>query len=153
VLSAVSGNPRGQGYDVQLHAKLSLALPGAPETTTVARQATRALEALCYRPCGEELALLTSEVVTNAVKHGPVPAENSVWLEALVFDDVVRVEIRDRGAGFEPPTPGPPGESRPSGWGLFLVDELASRWGVESLPSSTVWFEVARGPAGSRPIN
>lgn len=130
---------------MQLHAKLSLALAGAPETTTIARQAIRALATLCDRPCGEDLALLTSEVVTNAVKHGPVPAENSVAIEALVFDDVVRVEVRDRGAGFDPPTPGPPGQPRPSGWGLFLVGELARRWGVESLPSSTVWFEVARG--------
>lgn len=136
---------------MQLHAKLSLALPGAPETTTIARQAVRALEPLCDRPCGEELALLTSEVVTNAVKHGPAPAENSLSLVALVFDDVVRVEVRDRGAGFDPPTPGAPGEPRPTGWGLFLVEEVASGWGVESLPSSTVWFEVARGTTESPP--
>jgi len=129
---------------LQLHAKLTLALPGAPETTTIARQAIRALETLCDRPCVEDLALLTSEVVTNALKQGPAPAENNVTLEALVFDDVVRVEVRDRGAGFDPPTPGPRGQPRPSGWSLVLLEELARRWGVESLPSSTVWFEVAR---------
>jgi anti-sigma regulatory factor (Ser/Thr protein kinase) len=135
---------------VQLDAKLSLALPGAPETTTVARKAIRALEIWCDRPCGEDLALLTSEVVTNAVKHGPIPIENNVSLEALVFDDVIRVEVQDSGAGFDPPIPGPPDEPRPSGWGLLLVEELARRWGVESLPSSTVWFEVARRATESR---
>jgi anti-sigma regulatory factor (Ser/Thr protein kinase) len=122
-----------------------LALPGALETTTIARQAVRALETLCEWPCGEDLALLTSEVVTNAVRHGPAQAENSVSLEALVFDDVVRVEVRDGGAGFDPPIPGPAGELRPSGWGLFLLQRIARGWGVESHPSSTVWFELARG--------
>jgi len=121
-----------------------LALPGAPETTTIARQVIRALEVFCNRPCGEDLALLTSEVVTNALRHGPVHAENSVSLEALVFDDVVRIEVRDRGEGFDPPIARPAAERRRSGWGLFLVEQLARRWGVESLPSSTVWFEVAR---------
>jgi len=121
-----------------------LALPSTPEATTVARQAVRSFESLCDTPCGEDLDLLTSEVVTNALKHGPVPTENAVSLEALVFDDVVRVEVRDGGAGFEPPSPLPPGELRPSGWGLFFVNEIAHGWGVEPLPSNTVWFEVAR---------
>ena len=128
---------------MQLYAKLSMALPGSPEATTIARQAVRSLERLCGWPCGRDLDLLTSEVVTNAVKHGPAP-ENGVALEALVFDDVVRVEVSDRGAGFDPPNPPPPGELRPSGWGLFFVDELARSWGVESAPRSTVWFEIAR---------
>ena len=105
------------------------------------------MEPLCERPCGEDLELLTSEVVTNALKHARVTTENSVAVEALVFDDVVRVEVRDRGSGFDPPTPGPPGQLRPSGWGLFLVEELARRWGVDSVPSTTVWFEVGRVPA------
>jgi anti-sigma regulatory factor (Ser/Thr protein kinase) len=130
---------------VWLHAKLNLALPGGLEATPIARQAVRALETLCEWPCGEDLALLTSEVVTNAVRHGPAHAENGVSLEAVVFDDVVRVEVRDGGAGFDPPIPGRAGELRPSGWGLFLLEKLAHGWGVESLPSSTVWFEVARG--------
>jgi anti-sigma regulatory factor (Ser/Thr protein kinase) len=126
-----------------------LALPGAPETTTIARQAISALAVLCEPRCREDLALLTSEVVTNAVRHGPAPRENSVFLDALVFDDVIRVEVRDRGTGFDPPPPKPPGQPRPNGWGLFLVEEFAGSWGVHSGPSSAVWFEVKRGASES----
>jgi hypothetical protein len=36
-----------------------------------------------------------------------------------------------------------------SGWGLFLIDQLADRWGVVHDKGTTVWFEVAR--VASRP--
>lgn len=129
--------------DVRLHAKLSLALPSTPAATTIARLAVRSLDVLCNSQCGEDLDLLTSEVVTNALKHAPVRAANTVSLEARVFEEVVRVEVTDQGSGFDPPSPGPPGELRQNGWGLFFVEQIARSWGVES-PPSTVWFEVAR---------
>ena len=39
-----------------------------------------------------------------------------------------------------------------SGRGLHLVDELASRWGVDlDCSTKTVWFELDRTPAGDHP--
>jgi anti-sigma regulatory factor (Ser/Thr protein kinase) len=87
--------------------------------------------------------LLVSELVTNVVRHsasGGSPAASD--MQVRVYPDRVRVEVRDDGPGFgSVKTNGerPPG----SGWGLFLVDELADEWGVQSGAQNCVWFELA----------
>src|SRR5207247_317714 len=48
-----------------------------------------------------DLALLVSEVVTNSVKHSARPGQN-VDVSIRAGPDVVRVEVRDGGPGFEP---------------------------------------------------
>jgi anti-sigma regulatory factor (Ser/Thr protein kinase) len=84
--------------------------------------------------------LLTSELVTNAVLH----AATSVMLTISCRDNTVRVEIGDAGTEMpslvEVPDTG--------GYGLRLVDRMASRWGVEQVPGTgkTVWFELDVGP-------
>ena len=36
-----------------------------------------------------------------------------------------------------------PNADHSGGWGLFLVDRIADRWGVRRTPSGTsVWFEI-----------
>ena len=55
----------------------------------------------------------------------------------------IRVEVHDSGPGFEPPE-APPTLYRESGFGLFLVDRIADRWGVSSDGGTTVWFELDR---------
>jgi len=80
--------------------------------------------------------LLTSELVTNAVRH----AASEIMLRVEVDDLRVRVEVTDTSAAMprirETPDVG--------GYGLRIVDELATRWGVESIPDDgkTVWFEL-----------
>ena len=44
------------------------------------------------------------------------------------------------------PSPDP---ARPSGWGLYLVAELADRWGVDSDDETLVWFELDRRAAAA----
>jgi anti-sigma regulatory factor (Ser/Thr protein kinase) len=56
---------------------------------------------------------------------------------------VVRVEVEDRGPGFEPRLADDDAE-RNSGWGLLLLDRLAARWGVVANSTNTVWFELER---------
>lgn len=57
--------------------------------------------------------------------------------------DAVRVEVRDGGPGFQAiPLPAAPPPDV-SGWGLFIVDRLATRWGTD--PGGVVWAEVATG--------
>jgi anti-sigma regulatory factor (Ser/Thr protein kinase) len=82
--------------------------------------------------------LLISELVTNALRHGDqeVPLElHASW------DGTVRVEVIDHGRGFIP-TPRAQPLEEPGGYGLFLVGELADRWGVDTDECTTVWFEV-----------
>jgi anti-sigma regulatory factor (Ser/Thr protein kinase) len=85
--------------------------------------------------------LLVSEVVTNAVTHPDVEPPANVRLVARLEPDVIRVEVTDDGSGFDP-VPHDPSRSG-SGFGLFLVDKEAVRWGVDEIGGNRVWFEVA----------
>jgi anti-sigma regulatory factor (Ser/Thr protein kinase) len=90
----------------------------------------------------EVAELLTSELVTNAVRH----AATEILLRVEVDDARVRIEVSDTSAEM------PRIRAKPDvgGYGLRIVDELATRWGVEAVPDNgkTVWFELdvrARG--------
>jgi hypothetical protein len=54
----------------------------------------------------------------------------------------VRVEVVDPVGSFMPPRARSRGsESR--GWGLFLIDRIADRWGVSRMATGTcTWFEL-----------
>jgi anti-sigma regulatory factor (Ser/Thr protein kinase) len=90
----------------------------------------------------EDMKLLVSELVTNSVRHaGGAAPMSTVLLE--VRRDRVRACVTDPGPGFEA-TPREPGDDPASGWGLFLVEELSDRWGVELNGATSVWFEIDR---------
>ena len=106
--------------------------------------ARRELEALSDDLDARELhlvTLLTTELVTNSIVHSHMPAQGLVRLDVNVTDSVIRVEVRDRGVGFEP-LPPHAGDPLAGHWGLQLVDELADRWHVRG--ATTVAFEVDR---------
>jgi anti-sigma regulatory factor (Ser/Thr protein kinase) len=99
-------------------------------------------------PRVEDILLLTSEVVTNAVRHTSSAALGDVIVRLDVEPDVVRIEVLNPGASFDPPVPQTPSTSG-TGLGLFLVDSLARDWGVEREGERTkVWFEVPTGANG-----
>jgi anti-sigma regulatory factor (Ser/Thr protein kinase) len=90
----------------------------------------------------DDLRLLVSEVVTNSVRHAHLGPGESVGLHVVAEPELVRAEIVDAGDGFEPPAHGPAAGAG-SGWGLFLVERVADRWGVDRLDGHTrVWFEI-----------
>lgn len=92
----------------------------------------------CVRDDAGTLGLLVSEVVTNAVVHGD---SRELEVVASLTGQSVRVEVCDDGQGFVPrPRALEPDEV--GGWGLFLVEQLASSWGVSFRGRTTVWFEL-----------
>ena len=92
-----------------------------------------------------ELTLVISELVSNAAVHG----RGQIVLRLQVDDEVVRGEVIDQGAGFEREVRAR-GPEEVSGRGLFLVDTLASRWGIHE-GTTHVWFELdARSDARGR---
>jgi anti-sigma regulatory factor (Ser/Thr protein kinase) len=97
-----------------------------------------------------QLRLLVSELVTNAVRHGRPARARGDGVELIVYVDGrrTRVEVMDGGDGFVPPA-APSGADRLGGWGLVVVDELASRWGVETNGKTLVWLEFD-APSGVR---
>lgn len=94
--------------------------------------------------------LLTSELVTNAVVHGPDEAH--VGVRTAYRDGAFSVAVTDQGAGL--PVLRDPHPTEPSGRGLHVVANLASAWGIDpGTAGTTVWFtvELARGvERGSR---
>src|SRR5918998_6162926 len=48
------------------------------------------------------VSLLTSEVVTNSVRHAGLGEDDRILLAARMTPEFVRVEVRDPGRGFDP---------------------------------------------------
>jgi anti-sigma regulatory factor (Ser/Thr protein kinase) len=89
----------------------------------------------------ERLKLLVSELVTNVVRHASTRRGECLSLTLRLGDDDVRVEVADGDARPFDPTPAPDPD-RGRGYGLFLVESLSSRWGVEQDNGTRVWFEL-----------
>ena len=122
---------------------ISFELAGGPYAVTAARLALADLDSRLDPSTAFDVRLLVSELVTNCVQHASVGAEDSIRLHVDVRGEIVRVEVSDNGPGFEPKEPAPDAATD-SGWGLFLVNQLADRWGVEPEGEGCVWFEIDR---------
>lgn len=121
-------------------------LPPEPAASSTARRFLRAALGHLSHDALDVVLLLTSELVSNAVRHGSGEVrlaleaehpEDPQWVRVAVFDD-----------NPEPPRLQPqvfsehelPAES---GRGILLLERLASRWGHS--PESRgkqVWFEL-----------
>lgn len=126
-----------------LVAELSLRIPGGPGAPAEARSALGPYGAELCADVLEVVTLLTSELVANAVRHG---GAGFVELTSAVEADSVRVEVADSGdeSGRKPVSREP---DHTGGWGLYMVEELASRWGVAGGRGTRVWFEIDRSLA------
>jgi serine phosphatase RsbU (regulator of sigma subunit)/integral membrane sensor domain MASE1/anti-sigma regulatory factor (Ser/Thr protein kinase) len=120
-----------------------VSLPGRPDAVPQAREAIRELEPGLERALFANMRLLVSELVSNSVRHARGTAAAPLELRAMVFTDHTRVEVTDHGHGFDPAEHVPDRETT-TGWGLYLVDQLADRWGVASTNGTSVWFEIDR---------
>ncbi len=121
---------------------ITLRLRGGPEAAARARRGLSKLRADIDPPLMETLRLLVTELVSNSVRHA---RSDTVVLKVLVGRSAVLTEVTDEGPGFDPAHAGEPGTDD-SGWGLFLVERLAHRWGVKQEDDATkVWFELLRG--------
>ena len=122
--------------------ELSLRLNPGPEAIPAARKAMDGLDGMLDRPVWEDLRLLVTELVTNGVRHGSERGPVTVLVRVGKKD--VRVEVSDGGRGFSPPSAPMPRDDGTGGWGLQLVDRVASSWGVQVNGATCVWFELAR---------
>jgi anti-sigma regulatory factor (Ser/Thr protein kinase) len=113
-----------------------------PEAVPAARKALDELSGVDDATRGI-VELLTSELVTNAVRHGASDPHESILLHAKKLDGTVRVEVCDEGlTSFDAPLGGTD-LMEPGGNGLVLLEALAARWGVEPGSPKCVWFEAA----------
>ncbi|MFH8369824.1 SpoIIE family protein phosphatase [Streptomyces sp. NPDC018031] len=125
------GDPNRQGAP-------SRRFPDQPESVASARRFVRSALAGAGSDLVDAAELLVSELVTNAVLH----AHTEVEVSALARDGRIRVGVTDRrpsrGVVLQGGHP-----YAGTGMGLALVEELASRRGVDTGERhKTVWFEL-----------
>ena len=90
----------------------------------------------------EDLEVVTSELVTNAIVHAH---STSVVEVRLIADECIEVAVSD--ADPEPPVKRIPYEQHTRGLGLHIVDALCEEWGVRPAPNGkTVWARLSPLP-------
>ena len=85
--------------------------------------------------CADSAAVMTSELVTNAVTHGM----GDITFDFLAASDLVRVEVGDDDA--RRPRVREVSDEDEGGRGMAIVQVLSSSWGVQDRPpGKIVWF-------------
>jgi serine phosphatase RsbU (regulator of sigma subunit)/anti-sigma regulatory factor (Ser/Thr protein kinase) len=124
--------------DATTGAVARLELPPTEQAAALARHFVRdALVEIGASNILDAAALLTSELVANALMHGAPPLS----VEVLAVDSGVRVAVSDA----HPDLPNLRGtvSDDEHGRGLLLVEALASAWGVDANPpGKAVWFQL-----------
>jgi hypothetical protein len=95
------------------------------------------LEQRCGVNVASDVAVVVTELATNAVKH----ARSGFTVSLILAADAVRIRVEDArplaGAHGDPPLPVSPDH------GLGLVDAVSARWGVQPADGGkTVWAEL-----------
>lgn len=126
--------PQGRGTRT-----IDLRLPANRSAPSQARRAVRDLG--LPAPLRDDAVLLVSELVTNSLRHSGIGPEEDIDVRLVRAPSRLRVEVSDRAGASRGPIAGSikPRPGQTSGWGLFLVDRLAVRWG--SAPGHH-WFEL-----------
>ncbi len=114
-------------------------LSGLPQAVGAVRRALRDWERHFEPDLFYDLSLCVSELVTHTVRRGEPatadPIELAVWRSA----GLIRAEIRE-------PRPDAlvtkPAAMVPRDWGMFIVDRVADRWGVDRSEGTLVWCEI-----------
>ena len=118
-----------------------LVVPSLPQSIArIRRYAVDTCLARGHEADCDTVALLVSEVATNALIHG----SGEVRIRVLADGPVVRVEVTDGSPAV--PVQREASQDAEGGRGIALVDALATDWGtLPDDPGKTVWFEVAPG--------
>lgn len=119
---------------------VAMQLPVKTEAVPAARSSLDALRGHVPEAALEDARLMVSELVTNSLRHAG-RSNPTIELLADIEGSMLKVQVRDQGTGFRP-KPRAPDASAQSGWGLFLVEQLADRWGATSDGTTCVWFEL-----------
>jgi anti-sigma regulatory factor (Ser/Thr protein kinase) len=99
------------------------------------------------RSTRESIALIVSELATNAVAH----AATSFTIAVKLTKQSLTLEVTDLSSLPATPAEHIPPPSEPHGRGLFIVTQLVSEWGVTANPTTsgkTVWVKLPLGAHG-----
>ena len=124
---------------------LTLHVPASVDAPRVARrELARSIGSQLDAGRLDDVRLLVSEIVTNAVRHAGLSESDDITVHIRPDGHGFIVEISDTGRGFYPM---PRSQAAVAGgWGLPLLQHLSDGWGVEqrSEGGSMVWFRIDR---------
>jgi anti-sigma regulatory factor (Ser/Thr protein kinase) len=121
--------------------------PGNTASVSRVREwARESLSGHLSAPVLDDLLLLLSELVTNAVVHSDSgrTAGGRVTVRLALSPGAVRVEVTDDGSAAGVPAVRVPEPGDDGGRGLWLVDLLATEWGRRrDEAGGSVWFRLS----------
>jgi hypothetical protein len=123
---------------MRITAHLSAGAEGAGE----ARRAIDPLSRETSHAVMSTLGLLVSELVANGSGPAGRDPEDAVLLEIETSRTSIHTEVIQLGTGEA--VRATEEQDRRSGWDLFLLQEMASRWGIIEGSTNGVWFEIDR---------
>ena len=129
---------------------IAFMLPGIPGSVRVARFHVRAALAYCdLGQFADDAAVVTSELVTNAVQHACRDATETigVTLARAEDPDAVIVAVSDSSLHAPVMHTAPPGSER--GRGLQIVESLSAHWGWHPEPGGKAVFAILADKAGA----
>lgn len=124
----------------ELDGALRISIPSSPQAPGRARRAIERLSGELDETVVEQLKLLATELVTNSCRHAAAKGD-PIGLVLAVDESVVRLSVTDTGPGFDAPDTAPSPDDE-TGRGLFIVEAMADRWGVDNFGGSRVWLEL-----------
>lgn len=126
----------------------AVTLPSSPRSVAAARRFARALLAEWgLHDLVADAVLLLSELVTNAVVHVPEGAGEVELVLRRTADQLV-AQVSDAGGCL--PACAEAGPDSEGGRGMWLVEQIAARWGHHATgggTGKTVWFALSLPPA------
>lgn len=116
-----------------------ISLTAGPAAAAAARRQVQAIIRAWGVPVDvDDAVLLTSELVTNAIRH---VAGQTIWLAITCGDDEFRVDVQDSSYAMPAPVAGP--ADAETGRGLMLVASLSAEWGYYPTPAGkAVYFAL-----------
>jgi anti-sigma regulatory factor (Ser/Thr protein kinase) len=122
---------------------IRFSLPGGPRAAREARERLAAHSRMFPGLIRRDALLLLTELVTNAVRHGDANHGRPVEVRVDQSGRGLRIAVTDPGRGFHRLERHGPDPLKGGGYGLVLVERLATRWGDErEAEATTVWFEL-----------
>jgi hypothetical protein len=115
-------------------------LRGLPQAVGAARRALRDWESHFEPDVFYDLSLCVSELVTSTVRRGDAATADQTELCVWRSDTLVRAEIREPRRDM--PVSKPQAMVSGGDWGMFIVDRVADRWGVDRSEGTLVWCEI-----------
>ena len=131
-----------QRRSIRPHLEVSLAPSADAPTRARAEVATWLEQEAPLARLIHDACLLVSELVTNCIRHAQISQTQPLRLSASLRAANLRIEVHDNGTDGTVARRTP--QRHRGGFGLDLVAQLSSTWGVDrDAYGTTVWLELA----------